>query len=222
MISAKLQPLSRELELAVRGDLAPAERSKLIAEVARADILEIDRQNDAIAGTDVQYTTAVDGSKGARFESVNPDHGTIAAMWELQTDTVAQIWAMLKKHSPVLTGQYRDSHVLLADGAEIDPEGKLPVASEFVFISAVPYARKIERGLSSQATDGVYEAVAALARGRFGNVAKISFTFRSLASGGGSSLHKWSGSTKSGGHIRNDSRRSEWLLRQPAIVIKMN
>lgn len=221
MISGRFQPLSRELELAVRADLAPAERSRLIATVARSDIAQIDAANDAAIGSDVRYETTVDGARSAALETVNPDRGTIAAIWELQHGVVDFVWEMLVKHSPVLTGAYRASHMLFVDGNAIERPDPARVAKEWVVISGVPYARKIERGSSDQAPDGVYEGVAALARGRFGNLARVSFSFRSLAGGGRTKLEGWAARTKSGGRIRNDRRRAEWLRRQPAIVITM-
>jgi hypothetical protein len=87
---------------------------------------------------------------------------------------------------------------LLADGAEVDPSGaNVPPADEYVFINTVPYARRIERGSSSQAPDGVYQAVAMLARGRFGNIARITYSFRTVSSG----------------------KKSE---RNPAVVVRLN
>jgi hypothetical protein len=219
VISAKLQPLSRELELAVRADLAPAERSKLIAQVARDDILQIDRANDSAVGTDVKYRTFVDGSASARLESVNPDNGVIAATWDLGTDVVAIVGEMLRQHSPVggagdpHPGLYRDSHILFADGVEVKAPDPSLSAKEWVYISGVPYARKIEK----RQADGVYEAVAALARQRFGNTAKINFTFRSLAEGGQTALDSWA--KRASSHSRRGSHQGEWLRRQPAIAI---
>lgn len=228
MIEARLQPLNRELDLAVRADLAPSMRSQLIAEVARADIAEIDRENDAAVGTDVKYRTFVDGSPNSRLESVNPDHGVIAATWDLGTDLVSIIGDMLRQHSPVGGGDdphpglYKSSHILLADGVEVKaPDPKL-TAKEFVWISSVPYARKVEK----RQADGVYEGVAALARQRFGNQAKIKFEMRSLAAGGGSLLDRWASSASGKAWAQARSRRREslhgdWLRRQPSIVITL-
>jgi hypothetical protein len=228
VISARLQPVGRELELAVRADLAPAERSRLIAQVARDDITQIDRDNDAAVGTDVKYRTFVDGSASDRLETVNPDHGVITAAWDLGTDVVARVGEMLREHSPVGSGRdphpglYRDSHILFADGVQVKAPDPSLSAKEWVYISGVPYARKIEL----RQADGVYEAVAALAPQRYGNQAKISFTFRSLAQGGGTALDTWAKSSsgrawaKQRSH-RRDSLHGEWLRRQPAIVIKI-
>lgn len=227
MIDARLQPLSRELDLAVRADLAPAMRSQLIAEVARADIDAIDRDNDAAVGTDVKYRTFVDGSPSSRFETVNPDHGVIAAAWDLGTDVVAIVGDMLRQHSPVggendpHPGLYKASHILLADGVEVKaPDPKL-TAKEWIWISAVPYARKIEH----RQADGVYEGVAALARQRF-DQAKIKFEMRSLAAGGGSLFDRRATSASGKAWAQQRSHRREslhggWLRRQPAIVITL-
>jgi hypothetical protein len=74
-------------------------------------------------------------------------------------------------------------------------------AREWVFVSVAPYARRIERGWSRQAPDGVYQAVAALARRRFGSLAMVQFTYRGVS---GLSFPK---------------RRSAADMRPPAIVI---
>ena len=89
-------------------------------------------------------------------------------------------------HSPRLTGHYASSHVLFADGAETSVNNPAP-AEEYVFVNTTPYARKLEgtKGRppsSPQAPDGVYQAVATLAR-KFSNVAKVTFSYRTVAGG---------------------------------------
>jgi hypothetical protein len=59
------------------------------------------------------------------------------------------------------------------------------LAEEYTFINTVPYARKIERGSSRQAPDGVYQAVANLARRKFTKLAKITFSYRTVLGGTG-------------------------------------
>jgi hypothetical protein len=58
-------------------------------------------------------------------------------------------------------GLYKRSHVLIADGVAVD-DGKIPPLAKTsdVRFNIQPYARKIERGLSPQRPDGVYQAVA--------------------------------------------------------------
>lgn len=162
--------------------------------------LEIDNAkeiNRAILGKVPPFKIFVDGQEGATLSSVKAD-GVIVVEFELVTDALKVISDMLHQHSPTKTGTYKRSHVLLADGAEVDPSGaNVPPADEYVFINTVPYARRIERGSSSQAPDGVYQAVAMLARGRFGNIARITYSFRTVSSG----------------------KKSE---RNPAVVVRLN
>ena len=108
----------------------------------------------------------------------------------------------LVTHSPVLTGRYAKSHAWYADGQPFDIDD-VPQAREYSVLSLVPYARKIERGESRQAPDGVYEVVAALANQRFGKIGHIGFGYRSPG-------------LDPAGRRRRREDRSE---RQPCIVI---
>lgn len=101
-------------------------------------------------------------------------------------------------------------HRLYADGAEVavGVRGQIPAdvpqAGEYVFLNIVPYARKIERGLSPQAPEGVYQTVAVLAQRRFGNLARVTFSYRTAVGGG-----------IVGGKLGNRAEQ-----RQPAIIVR--
>ena len=154
-------------------------------------------------GREPNKTVYVDGKRGAAITSVKPD-GMVVAEWDLFNDVLAYIGEQLVLNSPVLTGRYQDSHVLYCDGVEHDVLSKaIPFADEYAFVNIQPYSRKIERGLSPQAPDGVYQAVAVLARRRFGNVAKISFSYR----------------TAIGGAIVGGRKGDRSKLRNPAIIV---
>jgi hypothetical protein len=85
-------------------------------------------------------------------------------------------------------------------------------------VNTQPYARKIEKGLSPAAPDGVYEVVAALAKRRFGNIASIKFSYRAPLAGG--VLPYVAIDRKMlAGHPDRARARAERALRAPAIVI---
>lgn len=179
-VKVKVDPIDRDIALVVAGSLSPAAQSKLIADFARETLAEAQTQNRQALGRDTPHKAFVDGRADAALDSVKPD-GRIVFEFELVNDIFAWIGEQLVLHSPVLTGLYRNSHHFYADGVEIeagptDP----PDAQEYAFVNALSYARKIERGLSDQAPDGVYEAVAALANRRFGNMARIRFSYRTV------------------------------------------
>jgi hypothetical protein len=116
---------------------------------------------------------------------------------------------------------YARSHRMFLDGdlAEVDAPPR--PFSEAVFVSTVPYARKIERGLSNQAPDGVYQVVATLAARRYSNYARIRFGYRTPHDFG--AIAEWSRTTRLQSHAASRNRpgpqRQEWLQRQPAIII---
>jgi hypothetical protein len=217
-ITTKIEPFERDIRLML-DELSPEAASRQIASVARATINEADAINAAALGRKPPHRTFVDGREGAALESVSP-RGTIVAEWDLVEDMLEWIGTALVDASPILTGQYRDSHVIVVDGVALEIGQPLPEGwGEVSIMSTVPYARKIERGLSDQAPDGVYQGVAALARRRFGNIAKIRFGYRTPLFG---SINTWAGSASAASWAAAHGRRrdaAEWLRRQPAIVL---
>jgi hypothetical protein len=204
-----VDPIDRDIELAL-ADVSPAQRSAAVAEFANEQITQIRQEYRNVLGREPKYSVEVDGRKGALLESVRPD-GVIVAEFELLTEMLKWIEDRLVQHSPIghdhdkHSGLYERSHKLFADGVEVDANASaIPDAVEYVFINTVPYARKIELGESSQAPDGVYQAVATLAQRRFGNIASISFAYVASLSG-----------VVIDGRIGNRSEN-----RNPAIVVK--
>jgi hypothetical protein len=176
-VTTRVEPIDKDLDVIFAEDLSPAARSATLASVARAALADGDQQNYSVLGRTVPHKTFVDGSEGSSEDQVKPD-GVIAYEFEVIGDLFVWVAAELKKHAPVLTGRFRDSLTLFADGVETKVGDDIPPASEYVFLSDLPYARKIEAGESKQAPAGVFEAVATLAQQRFGNMAKIRFGFR--------------------------------------------
>lgn len=186
--ATRLKSLSRDLTLAVERALSPQARSGLIAEAARRVLVQAQEQNRRVLGQVPGHETFVDGRPTTALETVNPDRGEIVFRFNLASDLFAWIDEQLIIHSPIgprpkpEAEQFNRSHLFFADGTQADPF--VPQTGDvFVFLNARPYARKIERGLSKQAPEGVYEVVAALAARRFGNIASIKFGYRSFQAG---------------------------------------
>lgn len=235
-VKADLNIVERDLVALFPEELGPQARSKALAEFARNEIITAREQNTQALGRAPDYDVYVDGRKGAALETVKPD-GKIVAEFDLIIEMFAQIADMLDKASPVGTtenkrwggprpghpGLYRRSHMFLVDDVEKDPRSPIGAFDEATFVSTVPYARKIERGLSSQAPSGVYQAVAKAANRRFGNFAYIYYTLIIPPTG---LIHEWAATTKlmpmrHGRPRRVSARdRSQWLRRQPAIIIR--
>lgn len=183
-------------------------------------------QNARVLGRVPSHTIAVDGREGASLSAVKIPGGVVVVEFELVFEAISWIRDMLEQHSPVKSGRYRDSHVLLADGNAVPPGAVPPIAERYTFVSTVPYARKIERGLSSKAPKGVYQVVATMASAssKFGNVARIKFGYETPLFG---AINTWANSPSGAAWAQLKSRRrkdlhGEWLRRQPAIIVTMS
>lgn len=203
---ARLSTILSEIKVITSDLRSPQAKSRRLAQFAAEEIAKVRVANRAVTGRDGPYEVAVDGKAGAPLASVRPD-GVIVANFELLSGVLEWIGSELLRESPVLTGQYARSHRLFLDGVEHDPSA--PLSTDFasaVFVNLMPYARKIERGLSGQAPDGVYQGLAAVASKRFGNIARIRFSYQTLEP-------SRRGSSRAEKQAAQDSR-------QPAIVVR--
>lgn len=226
-VRVKVDPIGETFKILFEDAVSGPARSRYLASFARKELSRVQAQQRATGGRTPPYETFVDGRPNAPLESVRPE-GRIVFEFELLNDVFAWIGDQLLKHSPVgnagdkrpgHAGLYRASHAFVVDGVALDPGKPLPETfTEAFFANLTPYARKIERGLSDQASDGVYQVVATLASSRFGNLAKVRFGYRTPLFG---AVDEWAATTSLTGKGRSMSSRTraEWLRRQPAIVI---
>jgi hypothetical protein len=224
-IRTRIQLLERDVRVLFPDPLSDANVRRSLAQMAHQMLHDAQAQNQRVLGRIPPHKHWVDGREGAPFETVRPD-GNIMVEFELLEDVFTFIREMLEKTSPVgkpddprpdHPGKYKVSHEFSADFRVLGPDDPIPPAREYAFVSAVPYARKIERGLSNQAPDGVYEVVAAMANARFSNFAHIRFTYRAPLIG---DVHSWADTTKMESPYRRGEKRDTWLRRNPAIVIQ--
>jgi hypothetical protein len=189
MISADLMaPI--DIDLLLADGLSPEAQSAAIADFAQSVLDEAIAIDTEALGEAPEHQTIVDGVLGAALDSVRPD-GTIVFQFDLAGEVVAWIEQQLIVHSPVGSGKfdphpglYQRSHAVYADGAKVDAASIPPGTKEIVLAPTVPYARLIEPdgprpGESRQAPDGVYQAIAELARRRFAGT-EISFQYRTV------------------------------------------
>lgn len=186
----KIEPIDDWISVAIDKTLSPEAQAKAVADFARKELVEAQDTNRRVLGRVPPHDTYVDGRKGAAVDSVRPDGGTIIFEFELVTDVMIWIGNALRARSPVQSGAYRDAHTLFADGQEVPVGSAVPSAAEYVFLNPLPYARRIEVGKTKdgrafvlQVPNRIYERTAADARQRFGNIAKITFSFTAVIGG---------------------------------------
>lgn len=220
-IKTRIDPIAETIKLIVANTLSPSAQSAAVASFAQGAINEADATNQRILGRIPPRTITVDGTVGAPLESVRPDGGSIIVEWEIVTDVLAWIGQTLRERSPVVSGAYRDGWTLLADGTEVSEGGQTPAADVYTFVNTVPYARKIEVGLTEsgrpfviQVPNRIAERTAKDAQSRFGNIAKIQSTFISLA-------ESYTLKTNARGARRRADRRAGSAITYPAITVTL-
>lgn len=214
----RIRPLDRSVAFRPGGALSPEWAAAQVAAHARALVAEAAAANAEALGRPATHDDFVNGVPSAPYESVRPG-GAIAAVFDLGSDCLAFVYAQLQAHAPVSTGAFRTSITTYADGIAVASPAEVMAAAEVVFVSTAHYARKIERGESRKAPNGVFEAVAALAQARYGNIAKISFGIREPV-GGNNALEAWAAghSAREAGHAE---QRAQYFkdVRQPAVIV---
>lgn len=106
------------------------------------------------------YTTTVDGRRGAAEETARLMGGTI--VYQFSSLAQAANWALAecKKRSPVASGNFRSSWVLLVNGTVWPDLDDVPMDAEVWITNLTPYARKIEvGGMQIRVPPGIVEAV---------------------------------------------------------------
>ncbi len=186
-LRTRIDAIGKDVEVFLTQEMGPAARSQTLARFAREQLASAKTQNERVLGRVPPYETFVDGSAGGSEDRVRPD-GAIVYLFELSFEVLAFILQELQKISPVRSGRYANSHEVFADGVQIENPNNPPPAREYTIMNAQPYARKLEGAggrppLSPQAPDGVYQVVARRARSRFGNQARIDFSYRTALGG---------------------------------------
>ena len=219
-VRTRITPIEREIRLLYDRALSPEAQADTLRGAAMAALGDAQAVNAGVLGYTPGHETFVDGQEVAGLESVRGD-STITYRFELLTDVIAYIDGLLVISSPVLRGTYARSHILFADDVEADIDNP-PPAKRYIILNTVPYARKIERGQSKKAPNGVYEAVAAMAKARYGNVAAIGFTYRSplmpYVAGGANRAERAALRQQP---ARQAAMRMERATRSPAISIDL-
>ncbi len=163
------------VKAAVEAALSPERRRLIVTAAAKEAQARAEAAYRAEHGKDPTTQIKIDGRPATALANLNPDRGEVDFDFGRIADALIWIHQQLVTHSPVLTGQYAASHIMLADDQEADPSNP-PPAERYVFLNVQPYARKVEK---YRAPAGVYEAVAVLGARQFGNTANIGFGYES-------------------------------------------
>lgn len=108
--------------------------------------------------------TVVDGRRDVSERTVK-ENGQIVYLFDSVGMASDFTINELRQIAPVDEGDFQSGFVTLVNGVEGDPK-TAPPGAEIVIIDREPYSRRLERGWSLQAPNGVFEVTAKLVKRR--------------------------------------------------------
>lgn len=133
------------------------------------------------------FVRIVDGSVGAPEERVKPA-GVIVYQYQRIAEIVQFAMETLYDLSPVLSGDYRNSHQIMLNGRPVNNLSDWKQGDEVSITNTLPYSRKIEIGKMKMRVSGtskVYQQARQKIMARFGNIVSVEFTYRAVIAGHG-------------------------------------
>lgn len=167
---ARFTTFARDLQLATAG-MQPAAINRALAQFAKDELAK------AIAGGEASsiFTRYVNGREGAAEDSVEAP-GPIVYDFSYWQPIIAFALDFLQKRSPVLTGRYQSTHVVMLGSQVVSPTAEIGAGEEVQIVNTQPYARKIEVGhMLMSMPDGVYQDALRAVRSQFGRVIDVRF-----------------------------------------------
>lgn len=159
----------------------------------------------------------VDGEAGRPLERVKIPGGIVRIDYDYRWEAALRLREILQRNSPVESGEYRASHVILIDGQEVTPGRTSPTLApraELIVVNTTPYSRRLEVGTKRagrpfviDVEPRIYERSAREAKATLGKLARFRPTYIRLA--GGYRLKETNG--------RNQQAGSE--ITYPAVII---
>lgn len=213
---ATFAQFDQEIRMASAG-FGPEDINRALAEFARAELRKVQ-----LAGASRSYQLYVNGRPASsEYEVIAP--GPIVYQFSLWSEIVAFAIAELQRRSPVRSGRFRNSFIVLVDGKLFDPASDVPATSEVIITNFQPYIRKAEAGLLGTKRFAIFDGTKrALAR-RFGNEGRASFGYlfetKWLSIGAG--VHPNIPYILKRSQGRRKDRQAGMPITYPAVIMKM-
>lgn len=212
-VKVSFEPIGPSLALMIKNTLGPEAQAKAFKDFAIKEIAKADRQNMTALGRVPEKVIYVDGKMTTNLNDVQVP-GVVLVEYEIVTDVVEQMLIYLRRNAPVLSGRFRESIWIYADGVRVRDPAQTINAQEVIIVPTTAYARKIERG-QGKAPGKLFENAAKYAQKKFrGGGASIRFSFADIA-GGNTHLEAWA-------RKRKGRNRQQKVVdrRNPALIIR--
>lgn len=162
----------RELKLAT-ADMEPEAINIMLAKFARDSVREVVASGRASEN----YELYVNGRQGAAEETVQAP-GPIIYEFSLWEPIITFALDELRRRSPVKSGRFRSSFIVLASQREVSDYDSIAPGDEVIITNFQPYVRKAENGLLGTKRYAIFDGAKRALDSRFGNEGRNSAAFR--------------------------------------------
>lgn len=217
---ARIQTFAKDVQLATAG-LSQEQIAPALANFARAELQSA--ISEGIGSP--TYTKYVNGREGADEGTVVPP-GPIVYDFIWWREIVEYALQVLVENSPIKTGRYQSSWVVLQNGFQVSNWNAIPINAQVMLVNTQPYARKIDTGFMDTrgylGVDRARRSVMSL----FGNMVMCRGTMVELPSGPPPAPYTLRGIFKRGirpfarKKLRADTRAGA-AMKYPALRIEM-
>jgi hypothetical protein len=167
---ATFQQFDQEIRMASVG-FEPEDIDRALADFARSELRKAQS-----AGASRIYQLYVNGRPAASEYEVHAP-GPIVYQFSLWGEIITFAISELQRRSPVQSGRFRNSFIVIVNGKLSEPGVDVAAASEVIITNFQPYLRKAEGGVLSTKRFAIFDGTKrALAR-RFGNEGRGSFGY---------------------------------------------
>lgn len=170
---AAVDLFDRELKLAT-ADLEPGAINALLARFAKDSVRELVSSGRASE----TYERYVNGRQGVAEEAVQAP-GPIIYEFSLWEPIITFAVDELRRRSPVKSGRFRSSFIVLANQREVTDYNAIGPDAEVIITNFQPYVRKAENGLLGAKRYSIFDGTKRALASRFGNEGRnaAAFTF---------------------------------------------
>lgn len=169
---ARIDFFEQDLRLATAG-LEPEAIQRELAKFAKSERDKLIASGQASRN----YVRYVNGSTSVPEEQVDIP-GAIIYQFSLWEPILTFAMNELQRRSPVQTGRFRTSFLVLANQRPITDFDAISPEAEVIITNFQPYVRKAENGLLSTAPRAVFDGTKRALAARFGNDGRNSAAFR--------------------------------------------
>ena len=201
MASQRLRSFAAQIDAAKKLTMQGPARQKELSQLSQDSLQEGRAINRAAIGHDIADRTLVNGQP-ARAEDIKPG-GVVVHLFAVHHAAIDFAYETLARLSPIDSGHYKNSHQMLVNDVPVDPPVEIGMDDVVTFVNPAAYARRLERGWSDQAPDGIYEVATQIVRRRFGGIVTTAFRYVAL----------------SGGEVARGKAGNNPNIRYPALVI---